>query len=657
MTKDKKKEDSDKISKKNKKKEKKAKNKSSRPPFIFTLDQTSNLTRREILKATIIGGLFHVFFTAVLTLYLCHDLNSNVYVFTTQIQSVLMEKEQGVPGFEDVTHVSYIMPFIREKFSEKLWQTYYYRDNNVTIHFKEENRVFLMNNIILGVPRLRQVRVSDHSCIIHPYLLRHFSTCYSIYNKYHSDTEPFGLKNGSAWIYSSEEITHNLPYHSTITTYDGAGYYIDFPNNLTEILDILNILENNTWITRGTRAMFLKFALYNSNNNLVSVVEFVFEILPVGGVLNTVSVDTVQLINFHYWENIIHFVSQGAVIFCYFVKMIIEIAHLFYFKWKYFFKFWKYFDLIIIISGIVSVLFSIQVYLTANKVLKNIAEHPGQYGNLEDVVSKKIQHLRLDAIVLWFAYMKLFKYLCAINEFLGQIQIALNKTVKNVCGFSFMFFLIFTAYAQLGYLLFGSCLYRYHSFSASMFSLLQTILGDSEYYLLSETDSVIAPIFFISFLIVVFFVLLNVFIAIVSENYTDVKTESKVSTTSEIKLTYYLRECLFQFFNKRGRYIKRLDPKLIYDYNIPIPDIVKTLRRLDFRDAHIQVYLKEHDVNLNSKRKLNITNLVQQDAEIDKNQIVHVNDLQRQQILLYQIENQIDLIQKKLDELMTLIIH
>lgn len=41
---------------------------------------------------------------------LCHDLNSNVYVFTTQIQSVLMEKEKGVPGFEDVTHVSYIMP-------------------------------------------------------------------------------------------------------------------------------------------------------------------------------------------------------------------------------------------------------------------------------------------------------------------------------------------------------------------------------------------------------------------------------------------------------------------------------------------------------------------------------------------------------------------
>lgn len=89
-----------------------------------------------------------------------------------------------------------------------------------------------------------------------------------------------------------------------------------------------------------------------------------------------------------------------------------------------------------------------------------------------------------------------------------------------------MFFIIFVAYAQLGYLLFGyqvreRCWFYGHkrtifkfqveefsSFGKSTFTLLRTILGDFDYMKIDEVDRVIAPIFYMSFIFFVFFILL-----------------------------------------------------------------------------------------------------------------------------------------------------
>lgn len=88
-----------------------------------------------------------------------------------------------------------------------------------------------------------------------------------------------------------------------------------------------------------------------------------------------------------------------------------------------------------------------------------------------------------------------------------------------------MFFVIFLAYAELGYLLFGpkvcttfskyinvqSLCFKvesYSTFGASMFTLLRTILGDFDYIEIKEANWVLAPVFFLSYIFFVFFVLL-----------------------------------------------------------------------------------------------------------------------------------------------------
>ena len=56
-----------------------------------------------------------------------------------------------------------------------------------------------------------------------------------------------------------------------------------------------------------------------------------------------------------------------------------------------------------------------------------------------------------------------------------QLSSTLSKCAKDLAGFAVMFFIFFLAFAQLGYLLFGSQVEEYSSFQMSMYVFNQQI--------------------------------------------------------------------------------------------------------------------------------------------------------------------------------------
>lgn len=56
-------------------------------------------------------------------------------------------------------------------------------------------------NIVLGPPRLRQIRVKNGSCSIHQLFQNHFRDCYSDFSASIIDMEPFGRKNGIPLVF------------------------------------------------------------------------------------------------------------------------------------------------------------------------------------------------------------------------------------------------------------------------------------------------------------------------------------------------------------------------------------------------------------------------------------------------------------------------
>ena len=108
-----------------------------------------------------------------------------------------------------------------------------------------------------------------------------------------------------------------------------------------------------------------------------------------------------------------------------------------------------------------------------------------------------------------------------------QLSETLTASAKDLGGFSVMFFIIYFAFVQLGFLLFGIQVYDFRTFMDSVFTLFRMILGDFNFKAIESASIVLGPIYFLTYIFFVFFVLLNMFLAIINDTYADVKQEVK----------------------------------------------------------------------------------------------------------------------------------
>merc|ERR1719348_2825070 len=108
-----------------------------------------------------------------------------------------------------------------------------------------------------------------------------------------------------------------------------------------------------------------------------------------------------------------------------------------------------------------------------------------------------------------------------------QLSGTLSKCSGELGGFTIMFLIIFCAFAQLGYLLFGTQIDDFNNFINASYTLFRTILGDFNFVVIEQADRFFGPIYFLCYIFFVFFVLLNMFLAIINDTYGEVKADLK----------------------------------------------------------------------------------------------------------------------------------
>ncbi|XP_023417383.1 polycystin-2-like protein 2 [Cavia porcellus] len=496
------------------------------------------------VRTTLQELLLYLIFLINLCILTFGMVNPHMYYFNKVMSSLFLDT--SVPGdertnFKSIRSITDFWKFMEGPLLEGLYWDTWYNDQKL-YNVKNSSRIYY-ENILLGVPRVRQLKVRNNTCKVYSSFQSLMSECYGKYTSENEDLSDFGIKSGTEWKYSTS--TTNSPLHwGLVGVYQNGGYIFTLSKSKSETKSKFVDLQLNNWITRGTRVIFIDFSLYNANVNLFCIIRLVAEFPATGGILTSWQFYSLKLLRYvSYYD---YFIASCEITFCIFLVVFTtqELKKIKEFKFTYFKSIWNWLEVLLLLLCFVTVFFyaycNLQNFLLLGQLLKSTEK----YSDFYFLAYWHIYYNNIIAITIFFAWIKIFKFI-SFNKTMSQLSSTLSRCIKDIVGFAIMFFIIFFAYAQLGFLVFGSQVDDFSTFQNAIFAQFRIVLGDFNFAGIQQASWILGPIYFITFIFFVFFVLLNMFLAIINDTYSEVKADYAIGKRPDfelckmIKMTYH----------------------------------------------------------------------------------------------------------------------
>ncbi|PNI49856.1 PKD2L2 isoform 4 [Pan troglodytes] len=476
--------------------------------------------RKEVeITTTLQELLLYFIFLINLCILTFGMVNPHMYYLNKVMSSLFLDT--SVPGeertnFKSIRSVTDFWKFMEGPLLEGLyWDSWY--NNQQLYNLKNSSRIYY-ENILLGVPRVRQLKVRNNTCKVYSSFQSLMSECYGKYTSANEDLSNFGLQINTEWRYSTSNT--NSPWHwGFLGVYRNGGYIFTLSKSKSETKNKFIDLRLNSWITRGTRVIFIDFSLYNANVNLFCIIRLVAEFPATGGILTSWQFYSVKLLRYvSYYD---YFIASCEITFCIFLFVFTtqEVKKIKEFKSAYFKSIWNWLELLLLL------------------LLKSTEK----YSDFYFLACWHIYYNNMIAITIFFAWIKIFKFI-SFNKTMSQLSSTLSRCIKDIVGFAIMFFIIFFAYAQLGFLVFGSQVDDFSTFQNSIFAQFRIVLGDFNFAGIQQANPILGPIYFITFIFFVFFVLLNMFLAIINDTYSEVKADYSIGRRPDFELGKMIKQ-------------------------------------------------------------------------------------------------------------------
>ncbi|NXX81390.1 PK2L2 protein, partial [Urocolius indicus] len=500
--------------------------------------------RERELKATLKELVVYIVFLTDLCILTFGMVSTNMYYLNKVMSHLFLEPsaEDSTSGFRSIGSRADFWRFAEGPLLEGLyWDKWY---NNTTLTLKNNSSHIYYENLLLGVARIRQLKVRNNTCSIYPHFHSFLEDCYGEYHYQAEDKSDFGPKNKSEWKYTSASSVSPW-YWGSVGLYSSGGYMFTLPKSKQESMEKLVFLRQNSWLTRGTRVVFIDFSTYNANINLFCIIKLVVEFPATGGALTSSHIYSVKLLRYITYYD--YFLACCEIIFCLFIITFIiqEATKIIKLKKKYFRSAWNWLDLLLLLVSILAIAFNIYRTVKVSLLMEELLYDAHVYPDFYFLAFWQVLFNDVIAVNIFFAFIKVFKYI-SLNKTMTQLSSTLSRCAKNIIGFAVMFFTIFCAFAQLGYLVFGSQVEEFSTFQNCIFTQFRIVLGDFDFKTTEEANRILGPLYFITFVFFVFFILLNMFLAIINDTYSEVKADFEMIPSHEL----HIRDLFRQSYNK-----------------------------------------------------------------------------------------------------------
>ncbi|NWX79076.1 PK2L2 protein, partial [Alca torda] len=521
-------------------------------------EQQLSVSRELELKTTLRELIVYAFFLTDLSILTFGMVSTEMYYLNKVVSQLFLEppfSEDSQRGFGSIESRHDFWRFAEGPLLDGLyWDKKY--NNTMMLTVQNNSSHIYYENLLLGVAQIRQLKVHNNTCSIYPYFHAFLEGCYSEYHYQAEDRSEFGLKNDSEWKYTSASSLSPW-YWGSMGLYSSGGYKFTLPQSKQKSLEKLVFLRQNNWLTRGTRIVFIDFSTYNANVNLFCIVRLVVEFPATGGAHTSSHTYSVKLLRYVTYYD--YFLAACEITFCLFIITFIiqEATKIVKLKKKYFRSAWNCLDLLLLVVSILAIAFNIYRTVAVSLLMEELLSDPHAYPDFYFLAFWQVLYNNMIAINIFFAWIKIFKYV-SFNKTMMQLSSTLSRCDKDILGFAVMFFIIFFAYAQFGYLVFGSQVEEFSSFQNCIFTQFRIVLGDFNFEAIEAANRILGPVYFITFVFLVFFLLLNMVLAIINDTYSEVKADFQMITSEEMQI----RDLFRQSCNKALVKLKLKKPKM-----------------------------------------------------------------------------------------------
>eukprot|EP01006_Ploeotia_vitrea_P041182 TRINITY_DN66490_c3_g8_i1.p1 TRINITY_DN66490_c3_g8~~TRINITY_DN66490_c3_g8_i1.p1 ORF type:complete len:1068 (-),score=605.24 TRINITY_DN66490_c3_g8_i1:683-3847(-) len=432
------------------------------------------------------------------------------------------EMQAGEKDFFDVATISDFWIFLQKPLIHFLLA-----EKKVNLDPRDLDNLAFPNeyNKLLGAIRLRQLRVGPNSCEVPGRYQSAFKRCFAPYSDEARESRPFGpASDPTRYKWQSAESTGEPDWYGKLQLYPGSGYVVDLPLDLTNATKKLEQLFNDSWIDLSTRLVLVDYQTYNPAVNLHFMGRLAFEMPASGGVRPKADFYSVKMNRYFGAAGQAQLVFEIFVLIglvWYIVEECLELKHEgFQLYWRSGWNYLDWFNIVLFIITIGVRARSIHLFDTTNAVLKR--EYVSLQPNRLLIAGENLLS-SINAFLLWVKVFKYFSFSKRVKFLFRTFQHA----SADLFFFTILFVCVFLGFAQAGYLAFSGDVDDFRSLGVSFVTLFRSIVGEMDYQALSDSNRIYGPLYFITFQVTILLILVNVFLAIITDAYSIVREENE----------------------------------------------------------------------------------------------------------------------------------
>ncbi|XP_066265238.1 polycystin-1-like protein 2 [Branchiostoma lanceolatum] len=356
----------------------------------------------------------------------------------------------------------------------------------------------------LGPPRLTQVRQLAGSMAI--------KSVSDLGWSFHS-----GNVSGTCWRFEVQEMLTQPN-----DTFDCTNRHsFDVPLGHDSAVSFFRVLKETNFIDKYTKSVTIVLNFYNPSLKLFSVVNMIIDRSGVGHLVPTASITSFKLFQYEsdadYKDLLVHILFTLVLA----VMVYKELKAMKNTGWKYFTSKWNALVCISLIGTATTIFVFIKRYLVASETLEMVAKSKGELGfeRFVDLQTAAYWDACFNHILGFVVFINTISLLRVVrfSEPIGKL-LALPGVMKGeLMSFVVVAAVAFMAFISSGFLIFGSEMESYTDLYHTAFALFEMMLGRFFAQDMLDSNPLIGPIFFSTFMICIFILLMNFLMTIICD--------------------------------------------------------------------------------------------------------------------------------------------